>query len=43
VIKDVKGVFRNIFGGPDIEFKNDNSVYLKEWGYLVFEKVKILS
>ena len=40
---DVKGVFRNVFGGPDIEFDKDNSVYLKEWGYLVFEKVKILS
>ena len=42
-VKDVKGVFQNVFGGPDIEFDKDNSVYLKEWGYLVFEKVKILS
>lgn len=42
-VKDVKGVFENVFGGPDIDFKNDNFVYVKEWGYLVFEKVKILS
>lgn len=42
-VKDVKGVFRNVFGGPDIEFDKDNLVYLKEWDYLVFEKVKILS
>jgi hypothetical protein len=42
-VKDVKGVFRNVFGGPDIQFDKDNLVFVKEWGYLVFEKVKILS
>ncbi len=42
-VKNVKGVFRNVFGGPDTDFENDNFVYLREWDYLVFEKVKILS
>lgn len=42
-VKNVKGVFRNVFGGPDINFDNDNNVYLNAWGYLVFEKVVILS
>lgn len=38
-VNEVKGVFRNVFGGPDIDFEYNTSVYLKEWGYLVFEKL----
>lgn len=43
IVKNVKGVFRNVFGGDDITFTETNSVYLSAWGYLVFEKVSILS
>ncbi|MEO6134803.1 MAG: alpha-amylase family glycosyl hydrolase [Ginsengibacter sp.] len=42
-VKNVKGVFKNVFGGPDVSFNNDNHVYANEWGYLVFEKVNMLS
>jgi glycosidase len=42
-VKNVKGVFRNVFGGEDINFDNNNNVYISAWGYLVFEKVVILS
>ena len=42
-VKSVKGVFRNVFGGEDINFDNNNTVYVSAWGYLVFEKVVILS
>ncbi len=44
-VKAVNGDFRNVFGGPDVNFTFDTitSVFLKAWGYLVFEKVKILS
>jgi glycosidase len=43
IVKDVKGVFRNVFGGDDIDFSQNNSVYVQAWGYLVFERVKMLS
>lgn len=43
LVKNVKGVFRNVFGGDDINFDNNNNVYLNAWGYLVFERVPILS
>jgi glycosidase len=42
-VKNVEGVFRNVFGGEDINFDNNNNVYISAWGYLVFEKVVILS
>ena len=43
IVKNVKGVFRNVFGGDDISFENTNQVYLQPWGYLVFERVPMLS
>lgn len=36
---NVKGVFRNVFGGDDINFESTSQVYLNAWGYLVFEKI----
>jgi glycosidase len=42
-VKYVKGVFRNVFGGDDINFKTNDHVYVAAWGYLVFEKVVMLS
>jgi alpha-amylase len=43
IVKNVTGVFRNVFGGDDITFTETNSVYLSAWGYLVFERISILS
>jgi len=42
-VKNVFGVFKNVFGGEDIDFDTNNSVYLKPWGYLVFERITMLS
>jgi hypothetical protein len=44
-VKAVNGDFRNVFKGPDVNFTFEaiTSVFLREWGYLVFEKVKFLS
>lgn len=42
-VKNIKGVFRNVFGGDDIDFEKNNSVYLNGWGYLVFERIPMLS
>ncbi|MEO8960347.1 MAG: alpha-amylase family glycosyl hydrolase [Ginsengibacter sp.] len=42
-VKGVAGVFRNVFGGDDIDFKKNKDVYLNAWGYLVFERISILS
>ena len=42
-VKNVKGVFRNVFGGDDINFTTNDQVYLNAWGYLVFERVPMLS
>ncbi len=42
-VKNVRGVFRNVFGGDDINFDTDKFVYVSDWGYLVFEKVLMLS
>ncbi|MEO9022939.1 MAG: hypothetical protein ABI237_11015 [Ginsengibacter sp.] len=36
-------VFRNVFGGDDIDFEKKKSVYLNAWGYLVFERIPMLS
>lgn len=41
LVKGVNGVFRNVFGGPDLNFDNNETVYLHPWGYLVFEKISI--
>ena len=42
-VKNVKGVFRNVFGGDDINFDSNGNVYINAWGYLVFEKIEMLS
>ena len=42
-VKNVKGVFRNVFGGDDINLDTNGHVFLNAWGYLVFEKVSMLS
>jgi glycosidase len=42
-VKNVKGVFRNVFGGDDIDFEKNKQVYLNAWGYLVFERISMLS
>ncbi|HET7118167.1 MAG TPA: alpha-amylase family glycosyl hydrolase [Hanamia sp.] len=39
LVTNVKGVFRNVFGGADINFETTAQVYLKAWGYLVFERI----
>ena len=38
-VKAVHGVFRNVFGGNDINFDLEDHVQLNPWGYLVFEKL----
>ncbi|HEY5370614.1 MAG TPA: alpha-amylase family glycosyl hydrolase [Hanamia sp.] len=38
---NVNGVYRNVFGGDDINFKATPQVYLNAWGYLVFERIDI--
>ncbi len=42
-VRGVHGVFRNVFGGPDLNFDQEHFVDLYRWGYLVFEKVAMLS
>ena len=42
-VKEVHGVFRNVFGGRDVNFDHEGSVFLRGWDFLVFEKVLILS
>lgn len=43
MVKGVHGVFRNVFGGRDVNFDAEDNVYLHAWGYLVMEKVPILT
>ncbi len=43
IVKNVKGVFRNVFFDDDINFEIKNEVWLHPWGYLVFEKIPMLS
>jgi len=40
---NVEGVYRNVFGGDNINFKATSNVYLNAWGYLVFERIDIES
>ncbi|MEO7984794.1 MAG: alpha-amylase family glycosyl hydrolase [Bacteroidota bacterium] len=42
-VKTVHGVFRNVFGGDDVNFDRDDHVRLDPWGCLVFEKLPMLS
>lgn len=41
-VRDLKGNFRNVFGGPDINFAVNDKVNLHPWGYLLFEKIHIV-
>jgi glycosidase len=43
LVKNVSGVFSNVFGGEDINFDEKKEVYLDPWGYLVFERIPMLS
>ena len=36
---NVQGVFRNVFGGDNINFESTSHVYLNAWGYLIFERI----
>jgi hypothetical protein len=42
-VKNVTGVFRNVFGGDDITFETSKQVWLNAWGFLVFERMPMLS
>ena len=42
-VADMHGLFRNVFGGRDINFDLEDHVYLRPWGYLVFEKLPMLA
>ncbi|MDQ2863701.1 MAG: alpha-glucosidase C-terminal domain-containing protein, partial [Bacteroidota bacterium] len=42
-VKGVNGLFRNVFGGRDINFDVEDNVFLNAWGFLVFEKLPMLS
>src|SRR6185503_16708162 len=42
-VKAVHGVFRNVFGGNDVNFDREEHVLLNPWGFLVFEKLPVLS
>lgn len=42
-VKKVHGVFRNVFGGSDMNFDREDHVPLNPWGFLVFEKLPMLS
>jgi alpha-amylase len=42
-VKAVHGVFRNVFGGNDVNFDQEDHVQLNPWGYFVFEKLPMLS
>ncbi len=42
-VKNVKGVFRNLFWNDDIDFELKSQVWLHPWDYLVFERIPMLS
>ncbi|MEP6926016.1 MAG: alpha-glucosidase C-terminal domain-containing protein, partial [Ginsengibacter sp.] len=42
-VKDVHGIFRNVFGGNDVNFDQEDHVQLNSWSYFVFEKLPMLS
>jgi len=43
IVNNVRGIFRNVFGGDDIHFTKNNSVHLQAWGFLVFERISMYS
>ncbi len=42
-VNEVQGIFRNVFGGNDVNFDREKHTWLSKWGYLVFEKLPMLS
>ena len=42
-VKNVKGLFRNIFWNDDIDFELKGEVWLNPWDFLVFERIPMLS
>jgi glycosidase len=42
-VKNVKGLFRNLFWNDDVDFEQKSLVWLHPWDYLVFEKIPMLS
>lgn len=42
-VKEVHGVFRNVFGENDANFDQEYHIQLNPWGYFVFEKLPMLS
>ncbi|HSN07506.1 MAG TPA: alpha-amylase family glycosyl hydrolase [Hanamia sp.] len=42
-VKNVKGLFRNLFWNDDIDFELKSEVWLNPWDYLVFEKIPMAS
>ena len=42
-VRELKGNFRNIFAGTDVDFHTADHLELDPWGYLVFEKISMLS
>ena len=42
-VKNVKGLFRNVFWNDDIDFELKSEVWLNPWDYLVFERIPMLS
>ena len=42
LVKEASGLFRNVFGGKDLNFDMQETVYLHPWGFLVFEKIPML-
>ncbi|MDE3181903.1 MAG: 1,4-alpha-glucan branching protein [Bacteroidota bacterium] len=42
-VKNVKGLFKNLFWNDDIDFELKSEVWLNPWDYLVFERIPMLS
>ncbi|MGN6800391.1 MAG: alpha-amylase family glycosyl hydrolase [Ginsengibacter sp.] len=42
-VKNVKGLFRNLYWNDDIDFEQKSLVWLHPWDYLVFERIPMLS
>ena len=42
-VKNVKGLFRNLFWNDDVDFEQKSQVFLRPWDYQVFEKIQMLS
>jgi glycosidase len=42
-VKNVQGLFRNLFWNDDVDFEQKPVVWLHPWDFLVFEKIPMLS